>query len=204
MVMMLSSQEMTLLKLNLWFHNLNMLLLSRIWETCPFFLEYRLLLQLPVYIFLKRSMQMICWLKPLFISLSIFLFQWPVTQTCQPMWVLLRIILNCREALWGPYSTYRVLGQIYLALWIVFVGLCKLHWTLIGRLLKEFYGILHRTMVITKSLHLDLVDYCNADWASNPNDRRSTIGYCIYLGSNMVSWSAKKHVVSRSSMEQNT
>lgn len=40
------------------------------------------------------------------------------------------------------------------------------------------------------------------DWASDPNDRRSTSGVCVYYGSNLVSWLSKKQqVVSRSSIE---
>ncbi|KAD1787787.1 hypothetical protein E3N88_42291 [Mikania micrantha] len=47
-----------------------------------------------------------------------------------------------------------------------------------------------------------LCAFSDADWAGCPNDRRSTGGYAIYLGSNLVSWSARKQrTVSRSSTE---
>ncbi|XP_042939363.1 uncharacterized mitochondrial protein AtMg00810-like [Carya illinoinensis] len=49
---------------------------------------------------------------------------------------------------------------------------------------------------------LDLYAFSDADWAGCPTTRRSTTGYCVFFGSNCISWSAKKqHTVSRSSSE---
>ena len=44
--------------------------------------------------------------------------------------------------------------------------------------------------------------YCNADWAGDRVDRRSTTGYCTFIGGNLVAWKRKKQkVVSCSSAE---
>jgi hypothetical protein len=61
------------------------------------------------------------------------------------------------------------------------------------------YGL---TLHASPSTSTDLVAYSDADWAGCPDTRRSTSGYCVYLGSSLVSWSSKRQpTVSRSSAE---
>ncbi|XP_014660828.1 uncharacterized protein LOC106804376 [Setaria italica] len=47
-----------------------------------------------------------------------------------------------------------------------------------------------------------LTAYSDADWAGCPDSRRSTSGYCVYLGDTLVSWSSKhQSTISHSSAE---
>jgi len=47
-----------------------------------------------------------------------------------------------------------------------------------------------------------LVSYTDADWDGCPDTRTFTSGYCVYLGDNLISWSAKRQpTLSRSSAE---
>ncbi|KAG8068948.1 hypothetical protein GUJ93_ZPchr0005g14512 [Zizania palustris] len=76
------------------------------------------------------------------------------------------------------------------------------HLTALKRILRYVRGTLDLGLVIHRSPTTDLVAYSDADWAGCPDTRRSTSGYAVFLGDNLISWSAKRqHTVSRSSAE---
>ena len=76
------------------------------------------------------------------------------------------------------------------------------HWQALKRILRYLKNTIQYGLHLTCSSTLNLVGFCDADWASSPDYRRSTSGYCVYLGNNLVSWCSKKqHIVSRSSIE---
>nr|CAB3499537.1 unnamed protein product [Digitaria exilis] len=70
------------------------------------------------------------------------------------------------------------------------------------RLLRYVRGTVDYGLVLHRSPSTELVVYTDADWAGCPDTRRSTSGYAVFLGGNLVSWSSKRQpVVSRSSAE---
>lgn len=75
------------------------------------------------------------------------------------------------------------------------------HLTAVKRILRFLKGTITYGLFLQPGpIHLEA--YCDADWAGCPIDRRSTNGFCVYLGSNPISWCAKKQsTVSRSSTE---
>ncbi|XP_071713117.1 uncharacterized mitochondrial protein AtMg00810-like [Rutidosis leptorrhynchoides] len=70
------------------------------------------------------------------------------------------------------------------------------------RIIRYFQGTIYIGLHITSSSSRDLVAFTDADLAGCPDTRRSTSGYCVYLGDNLLSWSSKRQpIVSRSSAE---
>ncbi|XP_019189975.1 PREDICTED: uncharacterized protein LOC109184428 [Ipomoea nil] len=62
------------------------------------------------------------------------------------------------------------------------------YWSLMKRVLRSLSSAVHA--------------FSDSDWAGNPDDRKSTSGFAVYVGSNLVSWSCRKQrTVARSSTE---
>ncbi|KAI0526988.1 hypothetical protein KFK09_002584 [Dendrobium nobile] len=76
-----------------------------------------------------------------------------------------------------------------------------IHFYLLKRLLRYIKGTIYFGLPITKS-SLHLRTFSDADWVGDPITRKSTSGFCTFLGENLVSWTVKKQTtVSRSSTE---
>nr|GFC89493.1 NBS-containing resistance-like protein [Tanacetum cinerariifolium] len=76
------------------------------------------------------------------------------------------------------------------------------HFTALKRILRYVSGTLDNGLQLHVSSTTQLSAYIDADWAGWPVTRRSTSGYCVFLGDNLLSWSAKYQVtLSRSSVE---
>nr|KYP42471.1 hypothetical protein KK1_036106 [Cajanus cajan] len=79
------------------------------------------------------------------------------------------------------------------------------HWKVVKRILRYLKGTLGHGLLFTPATStnpFNLTAFTDADWAADPNDRRSTSAACIYLGPNLVSWWSKKQLlVARSSTE---
>ncbi|XP_066373260.1 secreted RxLR effector protein 161-like [Miscanthus floridulus] len=76
------------------------------------------------------------------------------------------------------------------------------HFALIKRILCYVKGTLSTGLHLSSGRVNSLTAYSDANWAGYPDSRRSTSGYCVFLGDNLVSWSSKRQTtVSRSSVE---
>ncbi|XP_021991474.1 uncharacterized mitochondrial protein AtMg00810-like [Helianthus annuus] len=76
------------------------------------------------------------------------------------------------------------------------------HWNALKRIIRYVKGTATLGLMLTGSSSPSLISYTEADWAGYPDTRRSTSGYCIYFGDNLISWSSKRQsTISRSSAE---
>ncbi|GJX65385.1 cysteine-rich receptor-like protein kinase 8 [Tanacetum coccineum] len=76
------------------------------------------------------------------------------------------------------------------------------HWKALIKVLRYIKLCPAQGLFIPTNTNFQLKAYCDSDWANCLNTRRSVTGFCICLGSSLISWQSKKQiVVSRSSTE---
>ena len=76
------------------------------------------------------------------------------------------------------------------------------HWAVVEHILRYLKESPGRGILYSNHGHNRVECFTNADWVRSKEDRRSTSGYCVFVGGNLVLWKSKKQsVVSRSSAE---
>ncbi|KAK4391658.1 Retrovirus-related Pol polyprotein from transposon RE2 [Sesamum angolense] len=76
------------------------------------------------------------------------------------------------------------------------------HWEAALRILKYIKASPGKGLLFKRHGHVKIEAYSDADYAGAKDDRKSTSGYCTYVGGNLVTWRSKKQTtVARSSAE---
>nr|GEX21734.1 putative reverse transcriptase, RNA-dependent DNA polymerase [Tanacetum cinerariifolium] len=68
------------------------------------------------------------------------------------------------------------------------------HFFILKRILRYVRGTINHGLQLHVSFTSQLTAYTDADWVGCPITRRYTSGYCVFIGDNLLSWSAKWQV----------
>lgn len=75
------------------------------------------------------------------------------------------------------------------------------HMALVKRIIRYLKATLYYGLLIQPSTSY-LNVFCDMNWASCSNEKKSTSGFEIFLGTNIINWTSKKqHIIARLSTE---
>ena len=76
------------------------------------------------------------------------------------------------------------------------------HWNAAKRILRYFGGTKDKGVVYERQPDFEIQAYCDSDWGSCVDDRKSVTGYVVYAQGGPIIWKSKKQpTVARSSCE---
>ncbi|XP_058009187.1 uncharacterized mitochondrial protein AtMg00810-like [Hevea brasiliensis] len=76
------------------------------------------------------------------------------------------------------------------------------HWQAVKRILRYFKGTTDHGLVLRSSHSNNLISFSDVDWGGDKADRKSTLAYAVFHGSNLISWCLKKQrTMARSSTD---
>ncbi|XP_065368828.1 uncharacterized protein LOC135961258 [Calliphora vicina] len=66
------------------------------------------------------------------------------------------------------------------------------HWEAVKRVMRYLKGTIDKGIVYKKQTEDEIKGFCDADWAGDVDDRKSTTGYVFVYQSGAISWSTRK------------
>ncbi|GKC60952.1 ribonuclease H-like domain-containing protein [Tanacetum coccineum] len=110
-------------------------------------------------------------------------------------------MVNC-NSFWTPVDTESKLVPEVQQICLYMHDPREPHFAALKRILRYVQGTVYFSLQLYVFATTSLVGYTDVDWAGIPSTRMSTLGYCVFLGDNLLSWSAKRqHTPSCSSAE---
>ena len=64
---------------------------------------------------------------------------------------------------------------------------CDSYWDVVIRILLYVKETPSQGLLYENRSHTEIVGYSDVDWTCSPIDRRPTSGYCVCIGSNLIS-----------------
>ena len=61
-----------------------------------------------------------------------------------------------------------------------------------SHVLRYLKGTIHKGLFYPQAIDLQITAYCDADWGGCLMSAKSLTGYCVFLGSSLISWKTKK------------
>ncbi|KAL0545945.1 hypothetical protein IC582_015849 [Cucumis melo] len=69
------------------------------------------------------------------------------------------------------------------------------HWAAVEQILCYLKDAPGRGILYKNHGHTRVECFSDVDWARSLEDRRSTFGYCVFVGGNLVSWKSKNKML---------
>jgi len=61
------------------------------------------------------------------------------------------------------------------------------HWSAVKRISRYLKSTIQYGLFLSRHSSVQLIVYTNTDWVRSIDDRKSTSGYCVFLGTNLIS-----------------
>lgn len=71
---------------------------------------------------------------------------------------------------------------------------CDSHWYVVVQILRCIKGLPGKGLIDMDKGQANTIVHRNANWERDASDRRSTIGYCVFIGGDLILWKSKKQI----------
>src|ERR1044072_2671844 len=114
------------------------------------------------------------------------------TKLQKPEVLFLSILSPAKSASQKPESLYSDVFLYIKPRLVVPFRYLRIHLTAVKRILRYLKRTPNLCFMYKKTSEYKLLGFCDADFAGDRIERKSTSGNCQFLGSNLVSWACKR------------